>query len=147
MTRPTAGAAMGGGRAFVDATGSPVPLRGPITTVVAADEEVGALLLELGATVAGCAGALDGVDAVGESHAPDPDAVAAKRPDAIITGLADGAYDVVDRSVLGRLRQIAPVIAVDLGRRAATAADLRALLGPVHTPPHRSRGRHESPED
>lgn len=147
MSRPTAGAAMGGGRAFVDATGSPVPLRGPITTVVATDEEVGALLLELGATVTGCAGALDGVDAVGDPRAPDPDAVAALRPDAIITGLADGVHDVVDRAVLGRLRRIAPVIAVDLGRRAATAADLRALLGPVQPPPHRSRGRHEGSED
>lgn len=145
MSRPTAGAAMGGGRAFVDATGSPVPLRGPITTVVATDEEVGALLIELGATVTGCAGALEGVDAVGDSRAPDPDAVAAKRPDAIITGLADGAHDIVDRAALGRLRQVAPVIAVDLGRRAATSADLRALLGPVQPPPHRSRGRHEDP--
>ena len=145
MSRPTAGAAMGGGRAFVDATGSPVPLRGPITTVVATDEEVGALLLELGADITGCAGPLDGVDAVGGSRAPDPDAVAAKRPDAIVTGLADGAHDVVDREVLGRLRQIAPVIAVDPARRAATSADLRALLGPVQPPPHRSRGRHEDP--
>ena len=147
MSRPTAGAAMGGGRAFVDATGSPVPLRGPINTVVATDEGVGALLLELGATVAGCAGALDGVEAVGDSRAPDPDAVAATRPDAIVTGLADGAHDLLDRAVLGRLRQIAPVIAVDLGRRAATAADLRALLGPVRPPPHRSHGRHEGPGD
>ena len=146
MNRPTAGAAMGGGRAFVDATGSPVPLRGPITTVVATDEQVGALLLELGAAVTGCAGTLDDVDAVGESRAPDPDAVAAKRPDAIITGLAGGAHDIVDRGVLGRLRQVAPVIAVDMERRAATSADLRALLGPVQPPPLRSRGRHEDPE-
>ncbi|MDQ4118770.1 MAG: hypothetical protein M3235_17670 [Actinomycetota bacterium] len=146
MSRPTAGAAMGGGRAFVDATGSPVPLRGPITTVVATDEEVGALLLELGAPLTGCAGTLDGVDAVGDPRAPDPDAVAAKRPDAIVTGLADGAHDVLDRGVLGRLRQIAPVIAVDPGRRAATSADLRALLGPVQPPPHRSRGRHDDPD-
>lgn len=147
MTRPTAGAAMGGGRAFVDATGSPVPLRGPISTVVATDPDVGALLLELGATVAGCAGELDGVDVVGDPRTPDPDRVAALRPDAIITGLADGAHDITDRGVLGRLRQTAPVIAVDLARRAATAADLRALLGPVQPPPHRSCGRHETPAD
>ncbi len=145
MTRPTAGAAMGGGRAFVDATGSPVPLRGPIHTVVATDEQVGALLLEVGATVSGCAGVLDGVDAVGDARAPDPAAVAALRPDVIVTGLTDGGHDLADRAMLGRLRQIAPVIAVDLGRRAAMAADLRALLGPVQPPPLRSYGRHEDP--
>ena len=62
MSRPTAGAAMGGGRAFVDATGTPVPLRGPVVRVVATDPRVGELLLELGAQLVGCAGTLDGVD-------------------------------------------------------------------------------------
>ncbi|BBG04552.1 MULTISPECIES: hypothetical protein [Pseudonocardia] len=143
MSRPTAGAAMGGGRAFVDATGTPVPLRGPVQRVVATDPEVGALLVELGARVIGCAGPLDGAEPVGAERAPDPQAVAALRPDAIVTGLSDGRHDLADPAVLGRLRQAAPVVAVDLARRAATAADLRALLGAVNPPPHRSRGRHE----
>ncbi|WP_139323960.1 MULTISPECIES: hypothetical protein [unclassified Pseudonocardia] len=143
MNRPTAGAAMGGGRAFVDATGTPVPLRGPVRQVVATDPEVGALLVELGATVVGCAGVLDGVDEVGTDRAPDPQAVATLRPDAIVTGLAGGAHDLADPALLGRLREVAPVVAVDLERRAATAADLRALLGTVQPPPHRSLGRHE----
>lgn len=134
---------MGGGRAFVDATGSPVPLRGPVHRVVATDPDVGALLLELGATVAGCAGALAGVDAVGPDRAPDPQAVAAVRPDAIVTGVAGGRHDLADPALLGRLRRVAPVVAVDPARRAATLADLRALLGPVQPPPRRSRGRHE----
>lgn len=143
MSRPTAAGAMGGGRAFVDATGTPVPLRGPVRRLVATDPGVGALLLELGAQVVGCAGELEGVDPVGDERRPGPDAVAAVRPDAIVTGLVDGRHDLADPALLGRLRQVAPVVAVDLGRRAATAADLRALLGPVQPPPHRSRGRHE----
>lgn len=144
MNRPTAGSAMGGGRAFVDATGTPVPLRGPITQVVATDPDVGALLLELGARVVGCAGELDGVGPVGGDRAPDPGAVAEVRPDAIVTGVVDGGtHDLADPAVLPRLREVAPVVAVDLGRRAASAADLRALLGAVQPPPHRSRGRHE----
>jgi ABC-type Fe3+-hydroxamate transport system substrate-binding protein len=143
MNRPTAGAAMGGGRAFVDATGTPVPLRGPVRRVVATDPDVGGLLLELGATVVGCAGGLDGVEEVGGPGAPDPRAVAAVHPDAVVTGTVGGRHDLADPALLGRLREVAPVIAVDLERRAATAADLRALLGPVQPPPHRSRGRHE----
>ncbi|ANY07466.1 hypothetical protein AFB00_15500 [Pseudonocardia sp. HH130630-07] len=134
---------MGGGRAFVDATGAPVPLRGPVRRVVAADPGVGALLVELGADVVGCAGELDGVDPVGEARAPDPQAVAALRPDAIVTGSVAGRHDLAEPAVLGRLRDIAPVVAVDLRRRAASAADLRALLGTVQPPPHRSPGRHE----
>lgn len=143
MSRPTAGAAMGGGRAFVDATGTPVPLREPVVRVVATDPRVGELLLELGAQLVGCAGTLDGVDPVGEDRSPDPEAVRALRPDAIVTGTAGGRYDLADPALLGRLRDIAPTVAVDLGRRAASAADLRALLGPVQPPPMRSRGRHE----
>ncbi|MEJ8280290.1 hypothetical protein [Pseudonocardia spirodelae] len=143
MSRPTAGAAMGGGRAFVDATGTPVPLRGPVVRVVATDPGVGALLRELGADVVGCAGPLEGVDPVGDERAPDPDAVRALRPDAIVTGATGRRHDLADPALLGRLRDIAPTIAVDLGRRAASAADLRALLGTVQPPPHRSRGRHE----
>ena len=143
MSRPTAAGAMGGGRAFVDATGTPVPLRGPVRRVVATDPDVGALLLELGARVVGCAGELDGVDPVGADRAPDPQAVAAARPDVIVTGLSDGRHDLTDPALLGRLREVAPVVAVDPARRVATTADLRALLGPVQPPPHRSRGRHE----
>lgn len=143
MGRPTGGAAMGGGRAFVDATGTPVPLRGPVRHVVATDPDVGALLREIGAPVVGCAGSLEGVEQIGAERTPDPDAVAALRPDAVVTGFAGGRHDLVDPSVLGRLREIAPVIAVDVARRAASAADLRALLGPVQPPPLRSRGRHD----
>ncbi|MBP2365890.1 hypothetical protein [Pseudonocardia parietis] len=143
MSRPTAAGAMGGGRAFVDATGTPVPLRGPVRQVVATDATVGALLLELGARLVGVAGTLDGVEQVGDERAPDPAAVAAVRPDVVVTGCADGGYDLADPRLLGRLREIAPVVAVDLGRRAETSADLRALLGAVQPPPLRSRGRHE----
>lgn len=132
--RPAAGNAMAGGRAFVDATGTPVPLRGIIRRVVATDPDVGAFLAELGAQPVGCAGSLDGAEAVGAERAPDPAAVAALRPDVIVTGTADGAHDLVRSGVVGALRQIAPVIAVDLGRRAAAAADLRALLGAVAPP-------------
>ena len=56
--RVTAASAMGGGRPFVDATGTSVPLGGPIRTVLATDEAVGALLVELGADVVGCDGTL-----------------------------------------------------------------------------------------
>lgn len=143
--RPTAAAAMGGGRPFVDATGASVPLGGPVRTVLAADEAVGALLLELGADVVGCAGALDGVASVGDTRAPDPTAVAALRPSVIVTGAAGGVHDLADPAVVGRLRSIAPVVAVDLARPTGAAADLRALLGPVQPPGHRSRGRHEDP--
>lgn len=137
--RPTGGPAMAGGRAFVDHTGTPVPLRGSIRRIVATDEGVAALIQETGAELVGCAGAVDGVEAVGEHRAPDHAAVAALKPDVIVTGAADGAHDLADRAVLGKLRQIAPVIAVDLNRRAAAAADLRALFGSVKPPP-----RHQS---
>ncbi|MFP5019875.1 substrate-binding domain-containing protein [Pseudonocardia phyllosphaerae] len=143
MSRPTAGAAMGGGRAFVDATGARVPLGGVIRRVVATDPGVGALLVELGADVVGCAGALEGVDTVGDDRAPDPARVAQAGPDVVVTGAAGGAHDLTDPALLGLLRQVAPVVAVDLSRRRASSADLRALLGAVQPPPHRSRGRHD----
>lgn len=143
--RPTAATAMGGGRPFVDATGSSVPLGGPIRTVLATDEAVGALLVNLGARVVGCAGALDGVPVAGETRAPDPASVAALRPDVIVTGAVGRAHDLADPAVVGQLRAIAPVVAVDLGRPAEVTADLRALLGPVVPPGRRSLGRHENP--
>lgn len=143
--RVTAASAMGGGRPFVDATGTSVPLGGPVRTVLATDESVGALLVELGADVVGCAGPLDGVAAVGESRHPDPAAVSELRPSVIVTGAVGRAHDLADPAVLAALRRIAPVVAVDLDRRASAAADLRALLGPVQPPGRRSLGRHEDP--
>lgn len=141
--RVTAATAMGGGRPFVDATGASVPLGGPIRRVLATDESVGALLVELGVELVGCAGQLDGVESVGGQRAPDPAAVQALKPDVIVTGANGRAHDLADPRVLGRLRAIAPVVAVDLDRRTAAAADLRALLGSVQPPAHRSSGRHE----
>jgi hypothetical protein len=102
----------GGRRAFVDATGTPVVLPPVIRRLVAADEQVGELLRELGAPLVGWAGA------VGD--------VAALRPDVIVAGTVDGTHDHVEA-----LRLVAPVVAVDLGRPDVATADLRALLGTV----------------
>jgi len=121
----------GGGRAFVDATGMPVGLPPRIRRLVATDAAVGALLLDLGASVVGCAGALDGVEQVGAPRAPDPAAVAALRPDVIVVGAVDRAYDLTDPRLVGALCRVAPVVAVDMGRPAAAGADLKALIGPV----------------
>jgi ABC-type Fe3+-hydroxamate transport system substrate-binding protein len=126
----------GGRRAFVDATGTPVALPAAIRRVVATDDEVGALLLGLGAPMVGCAGTLDdieadGIQAVGAARAPDPQAVAALRPDVIVTGAVDRLHDLTDVRLVEALRQVAPVVAVDVGRLAVATADLRALLGPV----------------
>jgi hypothetical protein len=130
------GGAMGGGRAFVDATGTPVPLRSPIRTVVATDPEVGALLVEIGATVIGCAGRFGSVPVIGDDRRPDAGEVAALRPDGIITGTRDGRHDLADPTVVDALRRTAPVIAVDLARAggAVARAELRALLGPTGRP-------------
>jgi prevent-host-death family protein len=125
---------MGGGRSFVDATGTPVPLRSPIRTVVATDTEVGALLVEIGATVIGCAGRLGDVPMIGDDRRPDARAVAALRPDGIITGTRDGRHDLADPAVVDALRSTAPVIAVDTARAAVARAELRALLGPTGRP-------------
>lgn len=74
---------------------------------------------------------VDGVAVVGAARAPDPRAVAGLRPDLIVTGAVAGAHDLVDRGLVERLRRVAPVVAVDTGRPAVAAADLRALLGPA----------------
>jgi prevent-host-death family protein len=128
---------MAGGRSFVDATGTPVPLRGAIRRVVATGSDVGELLVELGATVVGCAGPLDGVTSVGEHRAPVSQEVAAQRPDIIVTGTVDGRHDLADPATAVALGRIAPVIAVDLARSggAVARADLRALLGAVGRTP------------
>ena len=125
------GPALGGGRTFVDATGAPVPLRGPVRRVVASDPSVGALLLEIGAAVVGCAGRLGDVPSVGEARRPDAARVAALRPDAVITGCREGRHDLAQPGTVDALRRIAPVIAVDVARSdgAVARADLRALLG------------------
>jgi ABC-type Fe3+-hydroxamate transport system substrate-binding protein len=116
-------------RTFVDATGTSVPLLRAVRRLVATDEEVAALLLGLGAAVVGCAGAVDGIEPVGRPRAPDPAAVAALRPDAIIAGATDRVPDLADERLVVALRRIAPVIAVDLDRPAAAVRDMRALLG------------------
>lgn len=79
----------------------------------------------------GCAGVFDDVEVVGEPRAPDPGAVAALRPDVIVSGAVGGVHDLVDAGLVEVLRQVAPVVAVELGRQVVAAADLRALLGPV----------------
>jgi ABC-type Fe3+-hydroxamate transport system substrate-binding protein len=121
----------GGRRAFVDATGTPVVLPTAVRRVVATDGEVGALLLALGAPIVGCAGTVDDVEVVGAPRAPDPRAVAALRPDVIVSGAVDGQHDLVDAGLVELLRKVAPVVAVEPRRREVAAADLRALLGRV----------------
>jgi ABC-type Fe3+-hydroxamate transport system substrate-binding protein len=116
-------------RTFVDATGTAVPLLRTVRRVVAADAAVAALLLEVGAAVVGCAGAVEGVPSVGPPRAPEPAAVAALRPDAIIVGAVDRVPDLVDARLVVALRRVALVIAVDLARPEAATRDLRALLG------------------
>lgn len=131
----------GGGmrRIFVDAVGMSVPMPASARRLVATDDEVGALVLRLGGALVGCAGQLDGVEAVGPSRAPDPRAVAALKPDLILSGVADGVHDLADERMVVTLWQVAPVIAVDLGRPAAAEADLRALIGAATPPPRRAR--------
>lgn len=114
---------------FVDATGTAVPMPPAVRRLVATDERVGTLLLGLGAPLVGCAGVLDGVEPVGESRGPDPDAVAALRPDVIVIGAVDRVPDLAGAGLVERLRRVAPVIAVDTGRPGHALADLRALLG------------------
>lgn len=127
-----AGLVGGGGarRAYVDATGASVPLPPAIRRLVATDDEVGALLLSLGAPVVGCAGTLGEMVIVGAPRAPDPRAVAALRPDVIVTGAVDRVHDV-SVGLVAALRQVSPVVAVEVRRRAVAEADLRALLGQV----------------
>ena len=116
-------------RTFVDATGASVPLLRTVRRVVAADDAVAALLLQLGATVVGCAGTVEGIASVGPPRTPDPAAIAGLRPDAIIVGAVDRVPDLADARLVATLRQTAPVIAVDLARPDAAVPDLRALLG------------------
>jgi ABC-type Fe3+-hydroxamate transport system substrate-binding protein len=125
------GNAGGGRRAFVDATGSSVTPPPVIRRVVATDEEVGALLLGLGAPIVGCAGALNDIAVVGAPRLPDPGAVAALRPDVIVTGAVERVHDLMDAGLVAALRKVAPVVAVDVGGQTSAAADLRALLGAV----------------
>ncbi len=123
------GSGGGGRRAFVDATGASVTPPPVIRRLVATDDEVGALLLGLGAPVVGCAGALGDIEVVGAPRNPDLKAVAALRPDVIVTGAVERVHNLVDVRVVAALRQVAPVVAVDVGGQTVAAADLRALLG------------------
>lgn len=79
----------------------------------------------------GCAGHLDGIEVVGAPRAPDPQVVAALRPDLIVSGAVDRVHDLVDPGLVEALLRVAPVVAVDAGRPVVATADLRALLGPV----------------
>jgi ABC-type Fe3+-hydroxamate transport system substrate-binding protein len=140
------GAGGGGGRrAFVDATGTPVALPAAIRRLVATDDDVGGMLLGLGAPVVGCAGTLDGAEPVGPPRGPDPEAVAALRPDVIVTGATERSHDLTDARSVEALRRIAPVVAVDVARPAAAIADLRALLGSVVVERPAARSRPERP--
>lgn len=119
----------GGRRMFIDATGAAVPMPPAVRRLVATDGRVAKLLLRLKAPLVGCAGTVDGIEPVGESRAPDPEAVAALRPDVIVVGAVDRVHDLADAALVEALRRIAPVVAVDTGRPAHALADLRALLG------------------
>ena len=119
----------GGRRAFVDATGTSVALPSALRRIVATADDVAALLLALDAPVVGCAGDLDGVERVGAAGAPDPESVAALRPDLIVAGAVERAHDLADPGLVDALRRIAPVVAVDMDRPTAARADLRAMLG------------------
>ena len=132
-------------RTFVDATGASVPLPPAVRRLVATDDEVATLLLGLGAALVGCAGTVVGIDQVGPSRAPDPAAVAALRPDVIIAGAVDRVHDLVDGRLVGALSRIAPVIAVELARPAAAAADMRALLGGTRDMRHPSPNPGQEP--
>lgn len=112
----------GGRRVYIDATGTGVALPPVVRRLVGADPLVVELLRELGVAPVG-----------GPGH-PDPDAVAAQRPDVIVVGAVDRALQLDDR-VVAALRAVAPVVAVDVGRPAEAVADLRALLGSVDYPP------------
>ena len=125
-------------RIFVDATGASVALPAAVRRLVATDDEVGALLLDLGAVVIGCAGVLDGVQPVGRPRAPDPQAVAALRPDVIVAGAVDRIHALADARLVEALRRVAPVIAVDVGLPAVARPDLRALIGQVERSAPRS---------
>ena len=125
-------------RIFVDATGASVALPAAVRRLVATDDEVGAMLVGLGALVIGCAGALDGVQPVGTPRAPDPRAVAALRPDVIVAGAVDRVHALADARLVEALRQVAPVIAVDVGLPDMALPDLRALIGKVERSAPRS---------
>lgn len=133
-------------RTYVDATGASVALPAAVRRVVATDDEVGALLVRLGAQLIGCAGALDGVERVGPPRAPDPKAVAALRPDVIVVGAVDRTHDLADTRLLAVLWRVAPVIAVEVGRPAAAVPDMRALIGRLDRPtPGSTNGRRAGP--
>jgi len=132
-SRPILAGLVGGGggmrRIFVDHVGISVPMPAAVRRLVATDDDVGALVLRLGGALVGCAGSLDGVESVGPARAPDPRAVAALKPDIILAGVADGTHDLVEERLAITLWQVAPIIAVDLGRPSMAEADLRALIG------------------
>lgn len=136
----------GGRRAFVDATGTPVPLRGRIEHVVATDDAgTGATLLGIGVrpvgmgatcgagfdAVLGAAFDLDGIAHLGPASRLDLAAIAELRPHVIVTSAEQGAHNPAIAPQVAALRRIAPVVAIDLTRPGAAAADLRALLGAV----------------
>ena len=93
-----------GGRTFVDHTGTAVPLPRPVRRVVTTDPAVAALLLAIGAAPAGTcdparladlnahpAEGAPGIADLGPAGRPDPEAVAALRPDTIVTAVRNRA--------------------------------------------------------
>lgn len=127
-----------GGRAFVDHAGTAVALPRPVRRLAATDAAVAALLLGVGADLAGTCNlagldgaAPEGLADLGPAGRPDPAALAALRPDAIIVAVRERAYDLPDPGLLAVLRRVAPVVGMDPGRPRAAAADLRALIGSV----------------
>ncbi|MGE3254054.1 hypothetical protein [Pseudonocardia sp.] len=131
---------------FVDHTGLAVALHRPVRRIVAAHPDVASVLLAVGATLVGTCDAArldgpgaDGLADLGPAGRPDPDMVAALRPDAIVTAVRGRAYVLAGRDLLAALRRTAPVIGLDPTRRRAATADVRALIGPVSverpTPP------------
>ncbi|MGE3285373.1 MAG: hypothetical protein AB7J32_04605 [Pseudonocardia sp.] len=136
----------GGGRTFVDHTGIAVALHRPVRRTVAAHPDVASVLLAIGATLVGTCDAArldgpvpDGLADLGPAGRPDPDLVAALRPDAIVTAVRGRAYVVGGHELMAALRRTAPVIGIDPTRADDAAADLRALVGAVQvdrpTPP------------
>ena len=79
----------------------------------------------------GCAGTIGDIERVGTAREPEPQAIAALRPDLIVTGAVDRLHDLADAELVEVLRRVASVVAVDVDRPDAATADLRALFGPV----------------
>jgi ABC-type Fe3+-hydroxamate transport system substrate-binding protein len=119
----TAMSGAGGRRAFVDASGTAVPLPARVQRVLAADPGIAELLRGHGVIPLG-------EEPDGPRHDGTAASLAALGPDVILVRVQ--SVDPADPARVRRiaaLRRIAPVIAFDLDRHSDTTADLRALLG------------------